>query len=78
MSAARATAVKRLHFGAGKTPVRRPPSLQPGQALRTLRRQHAEDYDGAVVRARLMSWWPLVVDGGPYSSAAMWIWVVRA
>ena len=74
----RETDLHRIEFGAGKMPVRRPPSLQPGQKLRILRRHHGEDYPTATARAARMAWWPRVVSGGPYSTAAVWIWVVTA
>jgi len=71
-----ATERKRLDFGAGRMPVRRPPRLEPGQQLRVLKRDKGEDYDAATTRAMAMPWWPQVVDGGPYSTTANWIWVV--
>jgi len=74
----RETDQHRIEFGAGRMPVRRPPALKPGQKLRVLHRGKGEDYAGATVRAQRMPWWARVVPGGPYSTAAVWIWVVTA
>jgi len=74
----RETDQHRIEFGAGKMPVRRPPARKAGEQLRVLHRRQGEDYDGATARAKRMDWWAKVVPGGPYSTAAVWIWVVTA
>lgn len=64
---------------AGKHPLRTPPARRDGIELRILPRIHGETADMAIVRAKLLTWWPRRVNRkDPWADARNWIWHVRA